>query len=165
MDTTLRRTTTRLVWGAAAGAVGTTVLNAVTYGDMLLRGRPSSSVPAKAAGKLADAVGFAPLSASNDAEDASHRREAAGALLGYVTGVGIGVAYVAGRGCAGAANPVRTGVLLGLAAMVASDAPIALTGASDPRSWTRAAWLSDLIPHLAYGLATAATLRGRCAGS
>jgi len=165
MDTTLRRTATRLVWGATAGAVGTTVLNAVTYGDMLLRGRPSSGVPAEAAGKLADTVGFTPLSAGNDAEDASHRREAAGALLGYVTGVGIGTAYVVGRGCAGASNPVRTGVLLGLAAMVASDAPIALTGASDPRSWTRANWLADLIPHLAYGLATAATLRGRCAGS
>ncbi len=62
MGTTLRQTATRLVWGATAGAVGTTVLNAVTYGDMLLRGRPSSGVPAKAAGKLADTVGFAPLS-------------------------------------------------------------------------------------------------------
>ncbi len=79
-----------------------------------------------------------------------------------MTGVGIGAAYVVGRGCACADNPVRTGVLLGLAAMAASDAPIALTGASDPRSWTRADWLSDLIPHLAYGLATAATLRRRC---
>lgn len=163
MGQIIRRTATRLVLGATAGAVGTTVLNVVTYGDMLLRGRPSSSVPAKAAGKLADTVGFTPLNIDNDAEDASYRREAAGALLGYVTGVGIGAAYVAGRGCGGAVNPVRTGVLLGLAAMVASDVPIALTGASDPRSWTRADWLSDLIPHLAYGLATAATLRGRCA--
>jgi hypothetical protein len=33
--------------GAATGAAGTTALNAVTYLDMAVRGRPSSSTPEK----------------------------------------------------------------------------------------------------------------------
>jgi hypothetical protein len=41
--------------------------------------------------------------------------------------------------------------------MAASDVPIAATGASDPRTWGVSGWLSDLIPHLVYGLVTAAT--------
>ena len=153
-------TTTRLLWGAASGAVGATVLNVVTYGDMLVRGRAPSGVPATVAGIMADRLGLAPLRTDNHARQAPNRREGAGAILGYATGVGIGAAYAVARGGAGVGNPVRTGVLLGLAAMAASDAPIALMGASDPRTWTGADWLSDLIPHLAYGLATAATLKG-----
>ncbi len=34
----------RLLLGAAAGAAGTTALDAVTYLDMALRGRPASSL-------------------------------------------------------------------------------------------------------------------------
>lgn len=30
--------------------------------------------------------------------------------------------------------------------------------ATDPRRWTRVDWASDLVPHLVYGFATAATL-------
>jgi hypothetical protein len=162
MSENFEQTASRLLWGAASGAVGTTVLNVVTYGDMLLRGRPASGVPANMAGILADRLGLASLRTENQAQEATSRREAAGALLGYVTGVGIGAAYALSRGCAGTGTPVRTGAVLGLAAMVASDAPIALSGASDPRSWSGADWLSDLVPHLAYGLATAAVLRNRC---
>ena len=40
--------------------------------------------------------------------------------------------------------------------MVASDLPIIALGVSDPRTWAAAGWVSDLLPHLAYGLATAA---------
>ncbi|MEU2880895.1 hypothetical protein ABZ651_32805, partial [Streptomyces sp. NPDC007070] len=35
--------------GLLAGAVGTLALDVVTYGDMLLRGRPSSGIPAQVA--------------------------------------------------------------------------------------------------------------------
>ena len=47
--------------------------------------------------------------------------------------------------------------------MAASDIPIALTGVSDPATWSTTDWLSDLIPHLVYGLVTVAVydaLRG-----
>lgn len=37
--------TRRFLHGLAAGAAGTTALNAVTYLDMALRGRPASTTP------------------------------------------------------------------------------------------------------------------------
>jgi hypothetical protein len=150
-----------LLWGAASGAVGTTVLNAITYGDMLLRGRPASGTPAKAAGILADDIGISSLRTDNDDPRAEHRREAAGALLGYATGVGIGMVAAVALNRSNGRHLIRNGVLLGVAAMAASDGPIVLTGASDPRTWSPADWLSDVVPHVAYGLATAASLGNR----
>lgn len=44
--------------------------------------------------------------------------------------------------------------MVGLGAMAASDLPIALTGVSDPATWSTTDWLSDVIPHLVYGLVT-----------
>lgn len=38
---------TSVIHGVTAGAVGTVVLNSVTYLDIAVRGRPSSSVPPK----------------------------------------------------------------------------------------------------------------------
>ena len=149
----------RLLRGAASGAVGTTVLNTVTYSDMLLRGRPSSSVPANAAGILAEGVGIAPLRTGSDERKAEHRREAAGALLGYATGVGVGMVAAVALDHSRGEHLIRNGALLGLAAMATGDGPIVLAGVSDPRTWSPADWLSDIIPHVAYGLATAAALR------
>ncbi len=51
--------------GTAAGAVGTVTLNAVTYGDMVVRGGPASSVPSQVAGQLVDEMGV-DLSAENE---------------------------------------------------------------------------------------------------
>jgi hypothetical protein len=31
-------------------------------------------------------------------------------------------------------------------------------GISDPRTWAAKDWVSDIVPHLAYGMVTAATL-------
>jgi hypothetical protein len=44
--------------GTAARAIGVMALNTVTYGNMALRGRPASSVPAQVAGKLTDKAGI-----------------------------------------------------------------------------------------------------------
>lgn len=41
--------------------------------------------------------------------------------------------------------------------MVGSDGPATALGLVDPRQFDLNAWLSDAVPHLAYGLATAAT--------
>jgi hypothetical protein len=48
------------------------------------------------------------------------------------------------------------GVGAGQAANVGTTGPMAALGVTDPRSWPADSWVSDLIPHLAYGLATAA---------
>ncbi len=154
---TIDRTARSLLWGVAAGVVGTVVLNTVTYGDMLLRGRPASTVPAKAAGILADRLGIDVLRTENHGQGAENRRSATGALLGYATGIGVGVGYAVVRSRISGTSTLRAGVLLGLAAMVAGDGPIVAMGASDPTTWSAADWLADLVPHLAYGLAAAAT--------
>ncbi len=150
--------------GTAAGAVGTVALNATTYADMALRGRPPSSVPAQMAGKLAGKVGIDLSGEGSDDNTAQNRRSGLGALMGYATGLGVGTAY-------GLVRPLLRGVPkplpsvgLGLAAMAGSDVPSTLLGVTDPRQWGLNSWLSDLIPHLAYGLMTAtaydALLRG-----
>lgn len=150
----------RVVRGAIAGATGTMALDLTTYGDMLLRGRAASGVPASIAGVMADALRIAPLASSTTGKQADSRREAAGALLGYATGIGIGVAYGVLRGeQRRVATPVA-GAVVGLLAMAASDIPIAASGVSDPRAWTAADWLSDLIPHLVYGVVTVAVYEG-----
>lgn len=144
-----------LVLGAIAGAAGTVALNVATYADTLVRGRPSSDVPAKLAGTLAGAVGL-DLRGGDDEERAESRRGGLGALLGYVNGVGLGALHgVLRPHLAGLPQPVA-GAVLGLAATAASDLPIAASGVSDPRTWGVAGWLADLIPHLVYGVVTVA---------
>ena len=141
--------------GSAAGAVGTLALDVVSYGDMLLRGRPASEVPAKVAGVLAAKVGVDLAGGGASDEQAQSRRSATGALLGYATGVGIGALYAVVYPRLGGVPRPAAGIVLGLAAMAASDVPIVATGVSDPRTWGAAGWISDLVPHLAYGLLTA----------
>jgi hypothetical protein len=140
----------RLIAGVAAGAVGTTALNAVTYLDMAVRGRPASTVPEDLAAKLLDAAGID----VGEGKKAESRRSAIGALLGYATGLGIGGAY----GLVGSRTPdaggVGPGVLVGAGAMAASDVPITVAGLTDPREWGLAGWLSDIVPHAVYGLTT-----------
>ena len=149
----------KVLAGLIAGAAGTTALNVVTYADMVLRGRPASETPAKLAGILADNAG-ADLSGGDHGktgkEAAQSRQEGLGSLLGYVTGIGVGSLLAPALGKM--PRPLL-GVALGLAAMAASDLPIAAFGVSDPKEWSATDWASDLIPHLIYGFVTAAVYR------
>ncbi len=140
-----------LAAGVAAGAAGTVALNAATYLDMVVRGRPASTLPGAAAGKLAD-LGTVDL---GDADSAPNRREGLGALLGIVTGVGVGAVYGLVRLGANVPAPLAALGLAG-AAMTASDLPMTALGLTDPRRWSASSWIADLLPHLAYGSAAAA---------
>ncbi len=143
--------------GTAAGAVGTVALNAVTYGDMMVRGRPASSVPSQVAGQLIEKAGI-DLSAQSEEQGgptAQNRQSGLGALQGFAVGLGIGAVYGLVRLSLGDVSKVRAGVVLCLAAMAASDGPAVALGVTDPRQWDLNSWLSDIVPHLAYGLATA----------
>jgi hypothetical protein len=140
--------------GVAAGAAGTTALNAVTYLDMVLRGRGASSTPEESVRRLAAKAG---VTVPGDEEKRSHRESGAGALLGMVTGVTVGAAYGAARAVGWRPSAPVAAVVTGLAAVAASSLPMASMGVSDPREWSLSDWLSDLIPHLAYGLTTATT--------
>ncbi|MFI1197289.1 hypothetical protein ACH4T9_29075 [Micromonospora sp. NPDC020750] len=141
----------KLVDGAIAGAVGSAALNMVSYLDMVLRARPASSTPEETAGRVA---GIAHIDLGPE-DRAANRRSGLGPLLGYGMGIAAGAAFalLAGRRTAG---PVAV-ALLGGSVMAMSDGSMTALGVTDPRGWSRTDWLSDLVPHLAYGMAAAAT--------
>src|SRR4030088_2062480 len=66
--------------GMAAGAVGTTALNAASYFDMVLRGRPASRIPEESADRLSTITG---VPVPGRGEQREHR------LVGLGGGVGV----------------------------------------------------------------------------
>ena len=139
--------------GAAAGAAGTTALNAVTYLDMAVRGRPASSAPQTGVQTIAGKLG---VRIPGDDQTAQNRVAGLGPLLGIVTGVGVGMALGAARGTGWRPALPLSATIAGLGAMVVSDLPMTGLGISDARQWSLADWLSDAVPHVAFGLVTAA---------
>jgi hypothetical protein len=146
--------------GAAAGAAGSTALNAATYLDMAIRGRGTSSAPedlVEAAASRADVK----IPGTGDVRD----NRLAG--LGPLAGIGVGVLVGATAGVVhralrkrGRSLPAPVAVILiSGAAMALSDVPLKLFGISDPSDWKPTDWAADAIPHLTYGLVTYATLR------
>ncbi|MCL2734835.1 MAG: hypothetical protein FWE15_33080 [Actinomycetia bacterium] len=144
-----------LTRGALAGAAGTTALNAVSYADMVLRARPASGAPERTVSTLADKAG---VEIPGDGSQKQNRLAGLGPLSGIAVGIGVGV--VVGAAAAAGARPPwwAQAPLAGLLAMAAADVPLAALGISDPRTWSATDWISDAVPHLAYGLATTAAL-------
>lgn len=143
--------------GAISGALGTFALDVTTYADMAVRGRSSSNAPSKLVGVIAEKAGFISSSNGNAQKpEVQNRESGVGALLGYVNGVGVGVIYGLLRAQTKDVSMPLAGIGVGLAAMAASDVPLVASGVSDPKTWGLSGWLSDLIPHLIYGLVTVA---------
>ncbi|GAA1919632.1 hypothetical protein GCM10009737_21490 [Nocardioides lentus] len=144
--------------GLVAGAAGTTALNAVTYLDMAVRGRPASDLPEQTVEGLIEAAGGA-IGGSGARYDA--RRTALGAVGGITAGLATGlVASVARR--AGLRLPfLLSAAATGAVAMAASDGPAALVGATDPSTWSVDDWVADAVPHLVMGAVTVAALRAQ----
>ena len=143
--------------GAVAGAVGTVALDVTTYVDMAIRGRSSSGAPSQMVSILAKAVGL-PLSSQgvgSEDETAQNRENGLGALLGYVNGLGVGIAYGLLRSRQDDIPIPLAGIGVGLAAMAASDIPLIVLRVSNPKTWGFSGWAADAIPHLVYGLVTA----------
>jgi len=143
--------------GAAAGAAGTTALNATTYVDMAVRGRPVSSTPEDTVEKLAE---VAHLSIPGEGEKRENRVAGLGPLSGITTGVGVGVLLGLTRAMGWRPAVTTTAVAATIAALVGANVPMAALGIADPRTWSATDWASDVVPHLVYGLVTAATLDG-----
>jgi hypothetical protein len=143
----------RITNGALAGAAGTSLLNAVAYLDIAARGRPPSSIPEQDVQQLAERAGV-PL---GDDDAGQARRSGLGALLGYVTGFGIGAAYGVAAPVLGRLPRPLSAALVGAGAMAATDAGSAWLGTTDPRSWSPQDWLADIVPHLAYGAGVVVT--------
>lgn len=143
----------RMVAGLLAGAAGTTALNVVAYADMVWRGRAASDMPERLVERIADRTGLR----LGDDETAENRRQGLAALFGFAVGLGVGAAYGLAGGARGPRGVAAGAVALTVAASLASDVPLTALGLTDPRTWPADAWLSDVVPHLAYGIVTAVT--------
>lgn len=143
--------------GMAAGAAGTTALNAATYADMVMRARPASETPQRTVEAMERKL---PVSIPGDGAARDNRVSGLGSLSGLATGVGMGAAAGLLRRM-GLRAPFPFGpVLIGLGAMAATDGSMASLRVTDPRTWSGTDWLSDLVPHLIYGAVTWAVLEG-----
>jgi hypothetical protein len=141
--------------GAAAGAAGTTALNAVTYLDMTVRGRPSSSTPEKTVEALAEK---AHVTIPGDEEQRQNRIEGLGPLTGLVAGVGVGVLVGLARAAGFRSQPLVGTALTTVGVLVASNGPMTVFGITDPRTWSATDWVSDIVPHLAYSAVVKTTM-------
>lgn len=144
-----------LLLGAAAGAAGTTALNAATYVDMAVRGRPISSTPEDTVAALAGVTG---TTVPGNKDTRSNRLTGLGALTGIAAGVGAGAAYGLAR-----AVGWRPGLLVGtlattLAVELTGNGPMTALKVTDPRAWPAKSWVADIVPHLAYGAVTSAVM-------
>ena len=148
--------TKNLVRGVIAGAAGTTALNAVTYLDMAVRARPASSTPQQTVERAAALVG-APLPQDEESKEAVE--SGLGSLLGILAGVGAGVVLAGVRGVTGhPRSRLGTLVTAWALAMIAGNGPMTALGVTDPRTWARADWTADVVPHVAYAAAAGLTL-------
>jgi hypothetical protein len=157
----------QLLIGAAAGAAGTAALNIVTNCDMALRGRPASQMPAQLAKDLSERAGISLVSAPSEdpednkakkarAEEIENRSSGLGALMGYATGLGLGVLFGVFRPrLRGLPLPIAAAGLAA-AAMTLGDGPALAFGETKLGDWTAESWLADIVPHAIYGLVTAA---------
>jgi len=143
--------------GAAAGAAGTTALNAVSYLEVAVRARPASSTPEDTVEKLAEKVH---VQIPGEGEDRDNRLAGLGPLAGIVTGVGIGTLLGLARGLGWRPSPAVGAVVATVVVLIGANGPMTALGITDPREWNLDAWLSDVVPHVAYGVVTAATLDG-----
>ena len=153
-----RRGISTLGWalrGAAAGAAGTTALNAVTYLDMTVRGRASSSTPERTVEALA---AKAHLSIPGDEEKRSNRVQGLGPLTGLVAGIGVGALVGLARAAGFRSRPLVGTALTTVGVLIATNGPMTALGITDPRTWSTTDWVSDIVPHLAYGAVVETTM-------
>ena len=141
--------------GAAAGAAGTTALNAVTYLDMTLRGRPVSSTPERTVEKLAEKA-HVPIPGEGDTRQ--NRIQGLGPITGLAAGVGVGAVVGLVRAAGYRSQPLVGTLLTTLGVLVAANGPMTVLGITDPRTWSATDWASDIVPHLAYGAVVKTTM-------
>jgi hypothetical protein len=157
-SSTRRRGISTVGWvlrGAAAGAAGTTALNAVTYLDMVGRGRGTSSTPEQTVEALAEK---AHVQIPGDEEKRSNRVQGLGPLTGLVAGIGVGVLTGLARAAGFRTRPLVGTALTTAGVLVAANGPMTVLGITDPRTWSTTDWVSDVVPHLAYGLVVKTTM-------
>ena len=144
-----------LLRGAAAGAAGTTALNAVTYLDMITRGRPASSTPETTVEKLAEKTG---VTIPGDQQTRQNRVQGLGPMTGLGAGVGIGALVGLVRALGYRSQPLVGTGLITAGVLVGTNGPMTVLGVTDPRAWSVVDWISDLVPHVAYAAVVTSTM-------
>jgi hypothetical protein len=144
-----------LLRGAAAGAAGTTALNAVTYLDMIVRGRPASSTPEQTVEKLAQRTGVA---IPGDEQTRQHRVQGLGPMTGLGAGIGIGALVGLVRALGYRSQPLVGTGLITVGVLASTNGPMTALGVTDPRTWSAVDWISDVVPHLAYSAVVKTTM-------
>lgn len=143
--------------GAAAGAAGTTALNAATYLDMIARARPASSTPEDTIEAL-EQKAHATIPGAE--EQRANRIAALGPLSGLVAGVGVGGVLGLARAAGCRPGMVASGLVATVGALLARNGPMTVLGVTDPRTWAPSDWVADVVPHVAYGVVAAMVLDG-----
>ncbi|MGW7006780.1 hypothetical protein ACWGCW_29160 [Streptomyces sp. NPDC054933] len=143
------------VWGAAAGAAGTTALNAVGYLDMVIRGRPASTTPETTVERLLEKTHLRLPGAS---EDRGNRVAGLAPLTGIAAGVGIGALLGLLRAAGWRPGTAVGCVTATVGALLGTNGPMTVLGITDPRTWSAEDWAADVVPHLAYGALTVGLL-------
>jgi hypothetical protein len=141
--------------GAVAGAAGTSALNAVTYLDMVVRGRASSSTPERTVEALA-AKAHVPI--PGDEQTRSNRVEGLGPLTGLAAGIGVGVLTGLVRATGFRSRPLVGTGLISAGVLVAGNGPMTALGITDPRTWSTTDWVSDVVPHVVYAAVVKTTM-------
>ena len=155
---THKREVSTLGWvarGVAAGAAGTTALNAVTYLDMAIRGRGASSTPEDTVEKLAEKVH---VQVPGQGETRANRLQGLGPLTGIAAGLGVGALAGLARATGVRVRPLVGTALTTAGVLIAANGPMTVLGITDPRTWSALDWLSDVVPHVAYSAVVTATL-------
>lgn len=141
--------------GAAAGAAGTSTLNVITYLDMAVRGRPTSTTPERTVQAMAKLVH---LTIPGTGDTLANRLSGLGALTGYTAGIGIGLILGLVYALGWRPSLLVATLTAALFALIGTNGPMTVLGVTDPRTWGVVGWISDLIPHIGYGVVTALVL-------
>ncbi|MFI6084085.1 hypothetical protein ACIBBB_24410 [Streptomyces sp. NPDC051217] len=151
----MNRVTRPLLYGAASGAAGTTALNVVGYADITLRGRPASTTPEITVRRLAEKLH---LRIPGEGPALDNRVVGLASLTGFAVGLAMGTVLSLTRaaGWHPSKGPEYAAATVG--ALICTNGPLTVLGVSDPRTWSAADWVSDIVPHLAYALVTTAVL-------
>lgn len=148
-----------LLLGAVAGAAGTTALNVIGYLDIAVRGRAASTTPDRTVEALASLFG---LTVPGSGDTLANRLSGLGALTGYAAGIGMGLMLGLAYALGWRPKLVLAVVVATALALIGTNGPMTMLGVTNPLTWGVVGWISDLIPHIGYGVVTAAVLYYLC---
>ncbi|MFF4243367.1 hypothetical protein ACFYY2_02700 [Streptomyces sp. NPDC001822] len=146
-----------LLYGAAAGAAGTTALNIVSYADMAIRGRAASNTPEVTLRRLAEKL-HVPI--PGEGTTLENRIAGLAPMTGFAAGLGMGAALALARAAGWRPSTAAQYTAASIGALIGTNGPMTVLGVTDPRTWGASDWVSDIVPHLAYAWVTVSVLDG-----